>query len=82
MSQTRVLVTRTREIQGVSYSRQHGVKCPGHPGQPCGRPRPKIVRTMPWDHGVRIRYHHCAWCGAAFKSIETDPEWEAEAAEP
>ena len=76
MARRRVLVTRTREIEGVSYSRQRGVRCPGRPGEPCGRPRPHITRTMPWERGVRVRYHHCAECGATFKSIETDPQWD------
>ena len=76
---TKVLLTRVREIEGVRYSRQKGVRCPGRPGEPCDDPRPRVVRTMAWEQGVRVRYHVCGRCGTAFKSIETDPEWNGDA---
>ena len=64
-------------IEGVAYSRQSGVRCPGRLNTPFGRRRPKVVRTMPWEQGTRVLYHRCLGCAARFKSIETDPGWKA-----
>ena len=70
----KIEVHKTREITGVEYSRQHGVRCPGAAEKPCGFARPAVYSTGPWEAGIKIRYHKCQWCGVTFKSIETDLE--------
>ena len=43
-----------------------GVKCPS-----CGLLKPRVVRTMPMEGYIRIRYHRCI-CGCRFKSVEEE----------
>lgn len=59
---------------GVDYSPQHGARCPW-----CGS-RSKIIKTLPWEANIRLRYHRCrksgcvvASMGITIKSIECDP---------
>lgn len=40
---------------GVIYERRRGAACPC-----CGADRLRTYKTMPWEDGVRIRYHRCA----------------------
>lgn len=59
---------------GVDYSPRHGALCPW-----CST-KAKIIRTMPWDGDLRVRYHRCqrpgcvlAKLGTTIKSVEVDP---------
>lgn len=58
---------------GVDYSPRHGAACPA-----CGQ-KMGIVKTMPWQDNVRIRYHKCvnpacmlAMLGKSIKSVQAD----------
>ena len=58
---------------GVDFSPQNGAGCPW-----CRRPV-KIVKTMPWQDNMRIRYHRCQSPGCVLshlavtiKSVEID----------
>ena len=58
---------------GVDFSHRRGAVCPG-----CGE-RARIVKTLPWEGNVRVRYHRCEnprclMCAAraTIKSVEED----------
>ncbi len=72
---TAKLIVKAREAaaQGVDFSARYGALCPW-----CGK-KTKIVRTLPWEGTVRIRYHKCrksgcvlAASGTTIKSVEED----------
>ena len=65
---TTVEITRTKEIRGATYDRRAG----GAPCPECGEPKARVRRTLPWEDGVRVRYHDCQRCGVRFKSLEED----------
>jgi len=67
-------VATVREVHGVSYHRKHGAECPE-----CGQQKARIKNTLPWEEGLRQRYHDCQSCGTRFKSLEEDPEQKPEA---
>jgi Zn ribbon nucleic-acid-binding protein len=59
-------IVKTREpLDGVEYSRIDGAECPA-----CKMPGGYVTNTLPWEDGLRIRYHVCRRCGSRFKSIE------------
>ena len=66
--QVKKVKKQTRQpLDGVEYSRIKGAKCPI-----CFMPGGYTQNTMPWEDGIRIRYHVCRRCGGRFKSIEAD----------
>ena len=65
---TTVEIVKVKEVRGATYDRQAGgAACPN-----CGEPRARVKRTLPWEDGVRVRYHDCQRCGTRFKSLEED----------
>ncbi|RLB88632.1 MAG: hypothetical protein DRH26_13195 [Deltaproteobacteria bacterium] len=52
-------------IEGVDYSKVTGTICPS-----CRMPGAFVRNTLPWEDGLRVRYHTCRRCGTNFKSIE------------
>lgn len=48
---------------GVDYSAKNGAVCPW-----C-KARTRIVKTMPWDGDLRVRYHKCDQRGCVLSSI-------------
>jgi hypothetical protein len=62
-------ISLPRTLDGACYDRKLGAACPG---EGCGERKPKVVRTLPWEHGVRVRYHRCQRCGVTFKSLEEE----------
>lgn len=56
-----------KRLDGVAYDRVNGVVCPS-----CKMQSGYITNTLPWEDGVRIRYHQCRRCGIKFKSTETE----------
>lgn len=62
------VVVKKIELQGASYDRKKsGAECPN-----CRTEKAAVIRTLPWEGDIRIRYHHCQSCGMRFKSIEED----------
>ncbi len=72
-------LTRLAEITeqakaGVDYSPQYGAICPA-----CDTARASVVGSLPWEGGVKIRYHRCrnmdcplCQLKTSIKSIEED----------
>lgn len=50
---------------GVDYSPRHGAICPW-----CGG-RAKIIKTLPWEDKLRVRYHRCNAPGCVLASLHT-----------
>jgi hypothetical protein len=70
---SKIIKARDLAAAGVDYSARFGAICPW-----CGK-KTKIIRTMPWDDTLRIRYHRCqgkgcvlANLGTTIKSVEVD----------
>lgn len=75
---TTLEIARTKEVTGAAYDRQAGgAACPE-----CGKPKARVRRTLPWEDGVRVRYHDCQHCGCRFKSLEEDRPPRPEPAQP
>ena len=55
-----------KPVAGVEYNRVAGVVCPSCRMFPGG----SVTNTLPWEDGVRVRYHTCRRCGTRFKSVE------------
>lgn len=58
---------------GVDFSARLGALCPC-----CGRKAP-VYRSMPWEDGLRVRYHRCvnpgcplAALGGTIKSVQRE----------
>lgn len=49
-----VVTAMAKAREGVDFSPRTGATCPV-----CGRKKLRVVRTMPWDGAVLIRYHRC-----------------------
>jgi len=63
---------KRRSLDGVAYDRVQGASCPAcrmNLGKMSGG---SVTNTLPWEDGLRIRYHTCRRCGARFKSIESE----------
>jgi len=56
-----------KQIDGTEYNRITGASCTA-----CRASGAYTRNTLPWESGLRIRYHTCRRCGTSFKSIETD----------
>jgi len=52
--------------KGVDYDIEEGAPCPA-----CGEGKGPVNRTLPWEKGMRVRYHQCDACGLHFKSVQT-----------
>jgi len=73
LSVKRIAAITETASSGVDYSPRLGALCPA-----CGK-KAKIIKTMPWEDRIRIRYHKClsqrcilAAIGRGIKSIEVD----------
>lgn len=73
LSVQRIAAITETASSGVDYSPRLGALCPA-----CGK-KAKIIRTLPWEDRIRIRYHKClskrcvlAAMGRGIKSIEVD----------
>ena len=65
----------TREaLDGVEYDLITGARCPRCEMYLKKLPGKTTTNVLPWEDGVRVRYHDCRRCGARFKSIETKPQ--------
>lgn len=65
--------TPTRLEYGVDFSARRGALCP------CCGGRAPVYRSMPWEDGLRVRYHRCvnphcplAALGGTIKSVQRE----------
>lgn len=56
---------KRQPLDGVTYDRIKGAICPR-----CSMPG-GVTNTLPWEDGLRVRYHICRRCGKKYKSVES-----------
>lgn len=61
---------KRQPLEGVGYNRVSGVVCPSCKMNTGSMPGGSVTNTLPWEDGLRIRYHTCRRCGGRFKSVE------------
>ena len=63
---------KKQPLDGVTYDRVAGVDCPACRMNLGRIPGGSVTNTLPWEDGIRVRYHTCRRCGARFKSVESE----------
>ena len=67
----------TEVHDGANWSQQYGAECPV-----CGYFTRFAYCHLPWQDGIKTRYHRCPHCNNNFKSIALDPVAREKIPEP